>query len=116
MTKPKKELDPARVRALAAKGKNQKEIAAALGCCDDTLSARKKENPAIADALKEGYEEANERVENVLYQMAVSGQNTAATIYWLKCRCPERWSEKRQLDVTSHGDPVVLQIIDDLKD
>lgn len=116
MTKPKKELDPARVRSLAAEGKNQKGIAAALGVCEDTLTARKRDTPAIADALKEGYEEANARVENVLYQMAISGQNTAATIYWLKCRCPERWSEKRQLDVTSHGDPVVLQIIDDLKD
>ena len=48
--------------------------------------------------------------------MATSGECAAATIYWLKCRMPEKWNERRQLDVTSHGDPVVIQIIDDLKD
>ena len=55
-------------------------------------------------------------MENTLYQMATSGECAAATIYWLKCRMPEKWNERRQLDVTSHGDPVVIQIIDDLKD
>jgi hypothetical protein len=99
------------------RGHSQRAIAAACGVCDDTLTgARKKDTPEIAEALRDGYEESNKVVENTLYQMAPQGECAAATIYCLKCRMPEKWNERRQLDVTSHGDPVVLQIIDDLKD
>lgn len=116
MKNQRKKIDPEKVRKLAASGYSQRAIAAACGVCDDTLTARKKDTPEIAEALRDGYEESNKAVENTLYQMATSGECAAATIYWLKCRLPEKWNERRQLDVTSHGDPVVIQIIDDLKD
>ena len=112
----RKKIDPEKVRKLAASGHSQRAIAAACGVCDDTLTARKKDTPAIAEALRDGYEESNKQVENTLYQMATSGECAAATIYWLKCRMPEKWNDRRQIDVTSHGDPVVIQIIDDLKE
>lgn len=112
----KKEIDAEKVRKLAASGVSQKEIAAAVGVCENTLTARKKDTPAVAEALRDGYEESNKEVENTLYQMATSGECAAATIYWLKCRMPDKWNDKRQIDVTSGGSPVVLQIIDDLKD
>ena len=116
ITKPKIKLDPDRVKALAAEGKSQTKIAAMLGVSPDTLTRRKQEDPAIADALREGYAAATENVESTLYEMAVSGQCVAATIYWLKCRCPERWNDRQQIDLTAHGAPVQIQIIDDLKD
>lgn len=54
ITKPKIKLDPDRVKALAAEGKSQTKIAAMLGVSPDTLTRRKQEDPAIADALREG--------------------------------------------------------------
>lgn len=116
ITKPKIKLDPARVKALAAEGTSQTQIAAMLGVSPDTLTRRKQDDPAIADALREGYAAATGNVENTLYKMAISGQNVAATIYWLKCRCPERWNDRQNIDLTAHGAPVQIQIIDDLKD
>lgn len=115
ITKPKIEIDPEKVRALAAEGKNQEQIARALGICDDTLIARKKESREIREALKKGQEEAGDNIENVLYSMASSGENTAATIFWLKCRRPDRWSDRQKLDLTSSA-PVQIQIINDLKE
>lgn len=53
ITKPKIKLDPDRVKALAAEGKSQTKIAAMLGVSPDTLTRRKQEDPAIADALPE---------------------------------------------------------------
>lgn len=52
ITKPKIKLDPDRVKALAAEGRNQTQIAAMLGVSPDTLTRRKQEDPAVADALR----------------------------------------------------------------
>ena len=109
-------LNPVEVKALAALGKNQEQIAADLGVSGDTLYRRKQEDPAIEKALRDGYAEANGRVENTLYKMATSGTCVAATIYWLKCRCPEKWSDRQRVDLTAGGEPVQIQIINDLKD
>ena len=109
-------LNPVEVKALAASGKNQEQVAAALGVSGDTLYRRKQEDPAIEKALRDGYAEANGKVENTLYQMATSGTCVAATIYWLKCRCPEKWSDRQRVDLTAGGEPVQIQIINDLKD
>ncbi len=109
-------LDPEKVKALAAEGLSQTEIAKALGVSRDTVMARKQDTPAIAQALEEGYAQTVEKVENTLYKLAVSGQCVAATIYYLKCRAPERWSDKQRVDITQGGSPVQLQIINDLKD
>lgn len=116
ITKPRIVIDAARVREMAADGCSQRQIAQNLGISDDTLQARKKDTPAIAAALEEGHAAAVSRVENTLFQQAISGKCIAATIYWLKCRCPERWNDRQQIDVTSRGAPVQIQIIDDLKD
>ena len=47
----RKKIDPEKVRKLAASGHSQRAIAAACGVCDDTLTARKKDTPEIAEAL-----------------------------------------------------------------
>lgn len=38
-----------------------------------------------------------------------------AAIFWLKCRRPDRWSDRQKLDLTSSA-PVQIQIINDLKE
>ena len=108
-------LNPVEVKALAALGKNQEQIAADLGVSGDTLYRRKQEDPAIEEALRDGYAESIVKVEDTLFKMATSGTCVAATIYWLKCRCPERWNDRQQIEVMNNT-PVQIQIIDDLKD
>ena len=115
ITKPKIQLDVDKIRQLAAEGRSQRQIAALLGVCEDTLTARKQDTPAVAEALRDGYAESIVKVEDTLFKMATSGTCVAATIYWLKCRCPERWNDRQQIEVMSNT-PVQIQIIDDLKD
>lgn len=49
------------------------------------------------DAAKE---DANDKVKNSLFNMAVSEKNVVATIYWLKNNCPE-YRDRVQVDVIS---------------
>ena len=112
-TKPKIEIDLAKVEQLAAIGDTQEEIARALGISIRTLQSRKKEVADFADALKRGKERGIREIENVLFQAAQDG-NMTACIFYLKNRCPERWNEKSKLDISS-SQPVMLKVIDDLK-
>ena len=115
ITKPKIEIDLAKVTQRASEGKTVAQMAAALGVSDDTIYSRKRESKEFREAIKKGQEMSNEVVENTLFNMAKSGECVAATIYWLKCRCRERWSDKQQIDLSSSG-PIQIQIINDLKD
>lgn len=112
-TKPKIEIDLAKVEQLAAIGDTQEEIARALGISPDTLYSRKRESQDFRDAIKRGKERGIREIENVLFQAAQEGNMTAA-IFFLKNRCPERWNEKSKVDISS-SQPVMLKVIDDLK-
>lgn len=109
-------IDAARVREFAAAGCNIGQVAHNLGISRDTLDRRRKDDPAVAEALEEGHAAAVSRVENTLYEMAVSGKCVAATIFYLKCQAPDVWNDKQAIDITSRGSPVQIQIIDDLKE
>jgi len=54
MGRPRKELNPANVEALAELQCTFEEIAFALGVSVDTLDRRREEDPAIADAIGRG--------------------------------------------------------------
>lgn len=114
MPKPKIEIDLNKVEALAALGDTQEEIARSLGISSRTFDNRKRESAEFADAIKRGREKGITQIENVLFKAAREG-NMTACIFYLKNRCPERWSERSHVDLSS-SQPVVLKIIDDLKD
>ena len=114
ITKPKIPVDLEKVKELAAHGQSQGQIAINLGISRSTLQNRKRENEQFDRAIKEGKAIALQKVENVLFEMATSGENTAATIYYLKTHGGTEWSEKQQIDVTSSS-PIQIQIINDLK-
>ena len=115
ITKPKIPVDLEKVKELAAHGQSQGQIAINLGISRSTLQNRKRENEQFDQAIKEGKAIALPTVENVLLEMATSGENTAATIYYLKTHGDGEWSEKQQIDVTSSS-PIQVQIINDLKE
>ena len=74
------------VRFMAACGIRHDEIARYL-----SLRSPKTLRRHFREELDRGATEANARVAQCLYQMAISGTNVVATIFWLKSQA--RWGE-----------------------
>ena len=70
-----------KVRSMAAFGLRQEDIARSLG-----LRSCKTLRRHFRQELDRAATEANARVAQCLYQQAISGKNTAATIFWMKTR------------------------------
>jgi hypothetical protein len=85
------------VRKLAGLGLPQAAIAGIVGIAETTLRR------ACRTELDEGSAAATAQVAQTLFKMATSGENTAATIFWMKARA--RWSERVQHDVRFENVP-----------
>ncbi len=71
-------------------------------------------DPAFAAAVEQAEMEANELVEDALFQAAQSG-NVVACQVWLYNRMPARWQDKRNLSVTTPpGQPIEVRHTVDL--
>ena len=68
------------VKSLSAIGTKQSATAQRLGITEKTLRKYFREE------LDSGELEANSKVAQALFMMACSGENTAATIFWMKTR------------------------------
>lgn len=77
----------------ARDGLTDEQIAKNIGITSTTLYDWKKKYSKISEALKKGKEVVDYAVENALLSAAMDG-NTAAQIFWLKNRRPDRWREK----------------------
>jgi hypothetical protein len=75
------------VKSLAAIGTKQCDIAPLVG-----VRSEKTLRKYFRQELDLGELEANGRVAQALYQMATSGKNVAAMMFWLKCRAG--WRER----------------------
>ena len=84
----------------ARMGLTDEQIAHNMGISRSTLSEYKVKYPIISDTLKKGKDVIDIQVENALLKSALEGSNTAQ-IFWLKNRRPDRWRDKRDVDVTS---------------
>ncbi len=69
------------VKSMVAMGLKQEEISILLDVTPKTLRKH------FRNELDRGAVEANAEVMRSLFQMATSGKNTAATIFWVKTRC-----------------------------
>jgi len=69
------------VRHLAILGVRHDDIAKVVGIGDAALRRHYRRELTL------GMVEANGKVVETLYQMAVSGRHPAATIFWAKARC-----------------------------
>ncbi len=88
------------VRAMAGFGIRQDEIAAHLEI--DPKRLRKH----FRRELDRGAVEANAKVAQSPFQMAISGTNVAAAIFWMKARAG--WGETHDLELTGwDGAPLV---------
>jgi AraC-like DNA-binding protein len=83
------------VRTMAGFGVPQEDIARHLGVDPKTLRRH------FRDELDTGTTDANLRVAQSLFQMATTGKNVAAAIFWMKARAG--WREKHAIDVTTRS-------------
>ena len=82
----------------ARMGLTDEQIAHNMGISRSTLSDYKVKYPIISDTIKKGKDVVDIQVENALLKSALEGSNTAQ-IFWLKNRRPDRWRDKRDVDV-----------------
>lgn len=80
--------DRKQVKALAGMGFRHEDIAMLLGIAPKTLRKH------FRSELDCGAIEANAKVVKALFDMATSGENTAASIFWTKTRCGWREGAK----------------------
>ncbi len=90
ITKPKIQIDLAKVESLAANGLTQEQIAAALGISESTLHKRKQENTEFTAAIKRGKAKGIALVTNKLME-SIKGGNMTGMIFFLKTQAG--WKE-----------------------
>jgi hypothetical protein len=93
------------VRTMTGLGLRQEDIAA----CLDIRSAKTLRRHFRAE-LDRGAPEANARVAQTLYQMAISGKCPQATIYWMKTRVG--WRDREPVEPIPIERPPFLVVMD----
>ena len=97
-TKPKIEIDLAKVEVMAANGLTQQQIADSLGISVSTLYGRKRESEEFEEAIKRGKAKGVAVVTNELMKQVKRG-NVTAMIFFLKARAGGK--EKKEVDLTN---------------
>ena len=118
------------IEGYAREGLIDKEIAGKIGISLDTLNNWKVKFPQVKEALKKGKQVVDFEVEKKLLTKALGQEvitdyvidgkgnkkavkktlpsDTTAIIFWLKNRMPEKWRDKRDIDVEG-GIPVIIK-------
>lgn len=120
----------------SANGCTYAEIARNVGIAEGTLYRWVNEHPEICEAIKRGRSLACEAVENALFRLAVGGievtetveeeragvtvsrkvvtktlpPNNAAAIFYLKNRMPDRYSDRRVMEVENAAPTIALGV------
>lgn len=89
--------DIKKIETLAGYGLSIARIAGVFGISKATMERRQSEYPDVSEAIEKGRALAESAVTQTAYKMAVSGNNTAMTIFWLKTRAKWRESDSEQL-------------------
>ncbi len=97
------------VRAMSGFGIPQEDIATLLELDPKTLRKHYRRE------LDRGSIEATAKVAQTLFQMATSGENTAAAIFWMKARAG--WREKQEITLSTKTakqmtDAELMEVID----
>lgn len=124
------------LRAKSRDSLTKNELAKKLGVAPKTLNMWEKKHPEIEEALRQGREITDVRVENAILKKALGfetkevkkvvkadGAEEVTTVYkcvppdvsaasvWLKNRCPEKWRDKPQEeDSLSKVDKILEEI------
>ena len=113
-TKPKIEIDLAKVEALASRLLTKEQIAISLGISVDTLYSRQRENQDFQDAIKRGREKGVATIANKLVESAIA-DNTTAQIFILKTHGGQEWKDKQEVNLSS-DQPISIKLVNDLKE
>lgn len=133
------------VRMLARRGLTIDEIADELGVNRATVFRWKEKHPEFCDAINEGRETTDALVENALFRKALGGTytetrmigtptgnggvapskvekitrevapDTAAAIFWLKNRQPDKWRDKREVETVLKEETIADELSESLK-
>ena len=85
-------------------GGRRQSSARSIGITHTTVNAHYKSDPDFRAAVEAAEMEANEAVENALYDAAVGG-NVVAMQVWLYNRMPKRWMNKAR----ENKEPIPVQ-------
>lgn len=98
-----KEQNLQKIEEWAGQGLTTEQIAANIGISRTQFWKWRKASENIVNALKKGDEIAVNRAEQTLYDMATSGNNIAALIFYLKNKRPDKWRDKRDTEISGAG-------------
>jgi AcrR family transcriptional regulator len=87
---------------LVASGKLRYKAAEAVGVTLPTIKRHYETDAVFRDAVDDAQEQANEPVENALYEAAVRGEPWAVK-EWLSKRDRARWGDDKSLTITHQG-------------
>jgi hypothetical protein len=123
----------AKTKILAEKGLSDSQLCEVFEISVDTINEWKK-NPKFSEVLKGGKANADERVVNSLYHRACGYSHpedkifnekgtplivptikhyppdTAAIIFWLKNRQPDKWRDKHDVDLGSETSTLIERL------
>jgi len=98
-------------------GLGRMAAARSVGCTPEWMEKLMRRDPDFKKAISQAELEANQKVENALFEAALS-HNVVACQVWLYNRSPERWADRRRMehvggdkDLPIHGE--VKLVIDD---
>lgn len=91
--------DLKKVEKLAGLGISQRKIAHVFGMPYDTFADRMKKSPELRMAYDIGVANATVKVAESAFEQAVSGNNPAMTMFWLKCR--DNWKETQKHEIST---------------
>lgn len=100
-----------RAKDLCDEGATDAELAEEFGVSSRTILTWRRKHPEFCEACTVGKDVADARVERSLYQRAVGYGDMPAEIraieYWLNNRCPKRWRNRTQHEVSGpDGGPI----------
>lgn len=95
---------------LILEGKGKVMVARELGVNISTVDRHMTSDPDFKKAVSLAQTEVNQKIENALYEAAMSGNTTAIQV-WLYNRDPKRWADRRNIQLAGKdGGPIEVEI------
>lgn len=101
-----------RIQGWARDGLTNEDIAFNIGVTAKTLYEWMIKYSEISEALKEGKDVIDRRIENALAKKAEAGDVTAM-IFWLKNRKPKEWRDRFQQDIYT-PEPIKVETLSNI--
>lgn len=98
--------DLEKIEMLAMFGLPQEKISSFFRMSKSKFMYHVNKSEKARAALDRGYAKAEKEVSKVAYEMATSGKNTAATMFWLKCRAGWKETQVQEIKKTTVEDLV----------